>query len=303
MAFQQNKMALASVDLNQKARILALADRLDLMLTAELSLTDWERKLCCNWANFANLSILSWHGANGNTINNTTMAAGASILLPALDGAANACRAPGVKFVRVQLALNYADLNRIDPAPNTVLRGEYYIQLPQDTVNLTNAAGNAYRLTTFTGPTDLCTLSIDNVKRTILDKTHQDAPYDLLKPVFNLTSCRTYCTVIYGKLKSQAVRLVSRTIHQQLFEVLVPGYSLEPHNVLDHIWQSYIHTAGTQIRLTTQVYYTTFLNAVRSFYNLEDYSINIAGIFMDHINPSLTKGFCMNYPDFGKARP
>ena len=48
------------------------------------------------------------------------------------DGATNACRSSGVKFVRVQLALDYADLNRIDPAPNCVLRGEYYIQLPCD---------------------------------------------------------------------------------------------------------------------------------------------------------------------------
>jgi hypothetical protein len=40
MAFQQNKTALASADLNQKACILALADQLDLMLTAESSLTN-----------------------------------------------------------------------------------------------------------------------------------------------------------------------------------------------------------------------------------------------------------------------
>jgi hypothetical protein len=79
MAFEQNKTALASVDLDQKERILALADRLDLMLTAESSLADWERKLHNNWANFANLSILSWHGANGNIINNTATAADASI--------------------------------------------------------------------------------------------------------------------------------------------------------------------------------------------------------------------------------
>ena len=58
MAFQQNKTALASTELNQKARILALADRLDLMLTAESSLADWERKLRLNWANFANLSLI-----------------------------------------------------------------------------------------------------------------------------------------------------------------------------------------------------------------------------------------------------
>ena len=42
MAFQENKTALASADLDQKARILTLADRLDLMLTAESSLADWE---------------------------------------------------------------------------------------------------------------------------------------------------------------------------------------------------------------------------------------------------------------------
>ena len=129
MAFQQNKTALALAELDQKARILAMADRLDLMLTAESSLADWERKLRNNWANFANLTILSWHSGKGTIINNTVTAADASILLPVQNGAANTCRAPGVKFVWVQLALNYADLNRIDPAPNTTLRGEYYIQL------------------------------------------------------------------------------------------------------------------------------------------------------------------------------
>ena len=116
MAFQQNKTALASADLDQKVRILTLADRLDLMLTAESSLANWERKLRLNWANFANLSILSWHGANGNILHNTATAADASILLPVQNGAAAACRSSGVKFVRVQLALDYADLNRIDPA-------------------------------------------------------------------------------------------------------------------------------------------------------------------------------------------
>ena len=127
MAFQQNKTALASAELDQKACILALADWLDLMLTAESSLADWERKLRRNWANFANLSILSWHSGNGTLLNNTVTAKDASILLPVQNGAANTCCAPGVKFVRVQLALNYADLNRIDPAPNMTLRGEYYI--------------------------------------------------------------------------------------------------------------------------------------------------------------------------------
>jgi hypothetical protein len=78
MTFQQNKTALASAELDQKARILALADWLDLMLTAESSLANWER--------FANLSILSWHSGNGNLLNNTVSAADASILLPVQNG-------------------------------------------------------------------------------------------------------------------------------------------------------------------------------------------------------------------------
>ncbi len=40
MAFQHNKAALASADLNQQARILTIADRLDSMLTAKSSLAD-----------------------------------------------------------------------------------------------------------------------------------------------------------------------------------------------------------------------------------------------------------------------
>jgi hypothetical protein len=109
------------------------------------------------------------------------------------------------------------------------------MQLPKDTVNLNNAAGNAYRLTTFTGAADLRTLSINDIKHAILRATHQDARFDLLEPSFNINSCRTNSTVIYGELKSQVVHLASTTIHQQLFEVLVPGYTLELHNVLGHI--------------------------------------------------------------------
>ena len=122
MAFQQNKTALTSADLNQKERILTLADCLDLMLTAESSLADWERKLRHNWANFVNLSILSWHSANSSIINTTATIADASILLPVQNGPANACRTSGMKFVRVQLTLDYANLKRTDPAPNTMLR-------------------------------------------------------------------------------------------------------------------------------------------------------------------------------------
>jgi hypothetical protein len=92
MAFQHNKTTLLSANVNQRARILTLADRIDLMLTAESSLANWECKLSCHWADFVCLSILSWHNTAGNLINDTTMAADASILKPVQDGAAADCR-------------------------------------------------------------------------------------------------------------------------------------------------------------------------------------------------------------------
>ena len=58
MAYQQNRTALATADLDQRARILALVERLDLMLTAESNLADWEQRLIKSSYNFANLTII-----------------------------------------------------------------------------------------------------------------------------------------------------------------------------------------------------------------------------------------------------
>jgi hypothetical protein len=187
--------------------------------------------------------------------------------------------------------LDFLDLNTIVPAPSCVLFGEYYIELPQRTVQLLNGHNVAYNLTTFLGAADLRTLSPLEIQRDILNEMHQDGPFDLLQPAFNLTSCQTNSSVVYGNLKTLVVKLASNTVHEQLFSVLVPGYSMEPHSVLEHIWQSYIDDSGVPVRQSAQVYYTTFLNAMRLLYNLEEYPIDVAGVFMAHIEPTLMKSF------------
>ncbi len=224
-------------------------------------------------------------------------------LLTYQDGPVATCRVAGIKFVRVQLELDFADLTiaTAAPTPNVILRGEYYIQLPQSSINLTNTNSTGYRLTTWLGAADLRTLSHEEIKRDIINVTNQDGPFDLLAPTFNLTTCPTDSKEVYGKLKSSVVCLASKTIHQTLFMVLVPGYSIKPHNVLDHIWQCYVNNEGKPVQLSTQVYYNTFLNAICLFYDLREYPIDLAGIFQDHINPSLQKGFCSHYPNYGHS--
>jgi hypothetical protein len=83
-------------------------------------------------------------------------------------------------------------------------------------------------LTTWLGAADLFALSPKEVKRDILDITHQDGNFDLLAPNFNLSSCCMDSSAVYNELKLLVVRLTSYTIHQTLFMVLFPGYSIVP---------------------------------------------------------------------------
>jgi hypothetical protein len=91
LAYQQNCTALATANNDQCACILALAEQLDLMLTAQSSLADWECRLAKNWYNFVNLTIISWHNAHGAIVNDNTLANNPSVLLPMQDGAKAQC--------------------------------------------------------------------------------------------------------------------------------------------------------------------------------------------------------------------
>ena len=146
LAFQHNRTALKDADLDHHTRILTLDDRLHLVLRAEAGLADWERKLSQNRSNFQYLRILLWHNEKGARINKTTIPGNTSILLPVQDGNIADCHTAGVKFVHVQLKLDFANLtiaSAAHPAPNVVLvlQGGYYLQLPQSSQNLTNGWG------------------------------------------------------------------------------------------------------------------------------------------------------------------
>jgi hypothetical protein len=107
------------------------------------------------------------------------------------DGVLPDCCSPGVKFVRVQLELDYSDLaTKVEyVGQNPILHGNYYLQLLQGSVDLTNKHGLHYRLMSFLRATDLRTLTPPEVQRNIVDSIHQDGPYDFLALSFNLTSC------------------------------------------------------------------------------------------------------------------
>ena len=162
----------------------------------------------------------------------TTDAADLSILLPVVDGVVTNCRKKDVKFVCVQLKLDYASLVNVNPPGATVLRTGFYIQLPQTSVQKTDGYGTAYNLLTFHGPADLQMMSPAEVQ------------VDLQPSKFNLSSARTDSFEMGSDNEGRIVRLALATVWHTMFLKLCPGYSMQPHAAIDHIRQVYTDRDG-----------------------------------------------------------
>ena len=101
-------------------------------------------------------------------MDDTMTAANMTILLPVIYGIlANRCQ-PNVKFVRVQITLDFCPLVSVNPPGLTTLRVEYYVELPQTSRAMLTGVGGGYNLVTYHGPNDLRTLTMRQVQDDIL---------------------------------------------------------------------------------------------------------------------------------------
>ncbi len=218
-------------------------------------------------------------------------------LLPVQDGnVANCCR-QNIKFVWVQLSIDFILLinvsNQVKP---TTLWMEYYLELPHTTRAMTNGKNVAYNLMTFHGAVDLCTLSPADVKAQILDATLQDGPVELQPASFGLTNARTNGTALRIEIKSKILRLAFSTVCHALFLELCPGYSNQPHAALDHIHQVHINRKGNQAVCLVQSYFQQLMSAARPFTNQQDFPISVCAKFMEGLGHRLITGFCWFFP-------
>jgi len=186
-AYHINKTALSSQNIDLRVQLDALGHLLNLSAMVEGVTNDWLRYFYDRWCDFNQLQILSFRNTKGDEVNDTTNATNSSILLPVIDGAYGTCR-KNVKFVRVQLSMNFVDLVTAENPGPTTLRIEYFIALPQTTRQMTNGAGTIYNLTTFHCASELCTLDAQGVQCKITDFTLQDGPVELQAASFGATS-------------------------------------------------------------------------------------------------------------------
>jgi hypothetical protein len=84
-AFQTIKSALSIPGINRHAMLNTLT-QLNLSAIVDGVLGDWNCHFCCNWCNFAHLTILLFHSNAGTQMNDTTDANNPAVLLPVVDG-------------------------------------------------------------------------------------------------------------------------------------------------------------------------------------------------------------------------
>jgi hypothetical protein len=224
------------------------------------------------------------------------MDANPAVLLPVQNGILDECRKT-IKFICVQLTLNYQQLANVNPPRPTVLKALYYIELALFLHGLTNGNNQHYSLLTFSGPNDLRTLSPDKVSVQILDLTLQGNPLDLLPPNFNVRSARTDLIALQLEIDQKILCLASATICTTLFMELCPGYSSQPHVALEHICQVHTNASGNQVVSTVQAYFQQLMSAVHPFSSQREFPVFVCQRFMDRLDPRLITSFCRRFPD------
>jgi hypothetical protein len=285
-AFQVNKTTLAVPGIDRLAMLDTLGTQISLNATVDGTVSNWYCHFNRNWCNLAHLSILSFHNDAGAQV------------IDFQDDAVASCRRANIKFVCVQLNLDFSTLVTLRPPGNTTLRTKYYIKLPQASRNLTNGNNQAYRLTTYLGPGDVRAIAAANFEHDILAHTLQDGPVDLLLPKFNLTAARLDRTTLVSEIHNKIIMLATPLVLDCLFNQLCPGYSKEPHAPLDHIRQTYKDAEGKVIFQPVFDYYRQILSASRPFIDQGPLPISIYQIFIDGIDSRLIKGFCTHFPDY-----
>jgi hypothetical protein len=94
---------------------------------------DFKEFFKSHWLDSNFYNILTFHNSAGIGLNNATLAADPVVLLPVQDGVINQCRPADVRYVRLQLLLDFRPLcPAAGPTDNTMLRQEFYVELPQE---------------------------------------------------------------------------------------------------------------------------------------------------------------------------
>jgi hypothetical protein len=223
--------------------------------------------------------------------------ADASVLLPVVNGALASCRKSDVRFVRVQITLDYTALFAAGHTGPKSIKSMYYIELPSTSVPMLNGHGVAYNLLTYHGPADLRTMTAAEVLTQIVNPCLQQGPITLENADFNLAAANVDTTKHREILNTKILTLGFTQICAAMFKQLCPSYSDQPHAVIEHIRQSAPGPDGQLVVATVHEYFQRLQNASRPFAARKTLPIDLCGRFIIGLDRRLLPSFRRLYPN------
>jgi hypothetical protein len=295
-AFQVVKNALKPLPIDTCIILNAIGMQLNCSVIVDGLIHDWHRTLYEAWFDLQNLAIILFHDSAGAQINNTTVAGNPAVLLPVQDGVVALCCQQDVRFVRVMCTINFHALMTIANPGLTMLCIGFYIKLLQTTVAVTNAGGLPYNLLMWHGAANLALLTGNQVRATELKPSLQDGPILLSPADFNLGNANINAVTVCKNIHAKILHLGFKLIAASIFIQLCPGYSNQPHAVLEHIRQMSTGADGQPVTASVIEYYQRIMNAVRPFATQWQYAIIMCNCFMQGLD-------CTLMPQFWKKCP
>jgi hypothetical protein len=180
---------------------------------------------------------------------------------------------------------------------SSILQVSYYIKLPQMMQGMTNGNHVAYNLTSYLGPDNLCTLTLEMVCTTILRPVLQDGPDLLEAPNFNLYNATTNSIGIMMEVDGKILKLAWHQLCASIFNELCPGYMNQPQAALEHINESYLNNKGNLVCMPVFAYYQRMMDAMRPFASEARFLKSVCNALIDGLDKRLTAIFRRNYPD------
>jgi hypothetical protein len=296
-AFQVTKSALESLAVDTRLILEAMGTQLNCSMTVDGLIHDWHGLFNSAWLKFNNLAIVLFHNLAGRGINNTIIAGNPALLLPVVNGLVGICRQQDVRLVHVGCKIDFTRLVMVHNYGPTTLCFGFYLKLPQTTFAMVNGNNQAFNLTTWHGTADLATLTSDEVHAQILEPTLQDGPITLRPTDFNLGDANINTTAIRETIHTKILKLGFKQICTSIFMQLRPGYSNQPHAMLEHIQQTSIGPNGQPVTATVMDYYQCMMNAVRPFATQQRYAISICNRFIWGLDKTLIPSFRHLYPN------
>ena len=144
--------------------------------------------------------------------------------------------------------------------------------------------------TTYHGPDDITSLSVEEVCTQILQRAAFAEPLQLTASAAFVSQATIDSTSAMEAMCDCVLKMV------EIFDTICPNYSAKPHAVIESIKQWTVDKDGNTKVQTIREYYTLFSLAARPFAQVKELPVDLCSLFIHGMHPRYKPSFEEKYP-------